>query len=111
MESMVVPEVADETRTTVCLSETYVSPIAVCIVVYAGAGLLPAVVRMKDVGQQSFKIRLQNPKDGALKTRDVHCVVVEQGSWEMPDGRKVEANKYGSTITDRHSNWNGEKQS
>jgi hypothetical protein len=70
------------------------------------------VVRMKDVEQQSIKIRLQNPKGDTLKqTRDVHCVVVEHGSWEMPDGRKVKANKYGSTTTDRYKNWNGEKQS
>jgi hypothetical protein len=78
--------------------------------VYVGAGLLPAVVRMRGVGPLSFQIRLQNPSGNALQALDVHCVVVEQGSWKMPDGRKVEANKYVSTITDRKPNYIGEKQ-
>jgi hypothetical protein len=110
LESMVVPGVADDRWTTVSLSKTYVSPIAVCTVVYLSAGLSPAVVRMKEVGEQSFKIRLQNPKGDALQTHDVHCVVVEQGSWVMPDGRKIEANKYDSTITDWRHDWTGEAQ-
>jgi hypothetical protein len=107
---MVVSRV-DNSWTIVSLSDTYVSPIAVCTVVYAGADLIPAVVRMKDVGPQSFQIRLQNPKGDALQARDVHCVVVEQGSWKMPDGRKIEANKYVSTITDRSPSYIGEAQS
>jgi hypothetical protein len=90
-----------------------VSPIAVCTVVYADAcvNVLPTVVRMKDVGPQSFQIRLQNPKGDALQALDVHCVVVEQGSWEMPDGRKIEANKYDSTITDSKGSYSGQAQS
>jgi hypothetical protein len=41
MESMVVPEVTDDTWTEVSLPKAYVSPIAVCTVVYVGKGLLP----------------------------------------------------------------------
>jgi hypothetical protein len=109
MEAMVVSRV-DDSWTTVLLSETYVSPIAVCTVVYAGADLLPAVVRLKDFRPQSFQMRLQNPKGDTLQARDVHCVVVEEGSWDMPDGRKIEAKKYVSTITDRKPNYIGEAQ-
>jgi hypothetical protein len=100
MESLVVPGV-DDGWATVLLSGTFKSPIPVCTVVYVGADLLPAVVRMKDGEPQSFQIRLQNPTGDALQALDVHCVVEDQGSWEMSDGRKVDANKYMSTITDR----------
>jgi hypothetical protein len=114
MESMVVAEVLDSEWKTVSLSEIYVSPIAVCTVEYEGTGtdLRPAVVRMKDVGPNSFEITLQNPNDDSLEDqgRDVHCVVVEKGSWDMPDGRKIEANKYESIVTDDNNAWVGEEQ-
>ena len=47
----------------------------------------------------SSKIRLQNPSGKSLEGRDVHCVVVEEGSWTMPDGRKIEAKSYESKLT------------
>jgi hypothetical protein len=34
-----------------------------------------------------------------LQALDVHCVVVEQGSWEMPDGRKIEAKSMIASLT------------
>jgi hypothetical protein len=117
MESMVVEGVTDlDNWTTVPLEKTYVSPIVVCTVDYGDIFnnlLLPAVVRMKDVGSTSFDIKLQNPNGDALESdgRDVHCVVVEEGSWQMPDGRNIEANKYESTSTDgRRTVWIGEEQ-
>jgi hypothetical protein len=115
MESMVVATVRDSEWKTVILSKRYVSPIAVCTVEYGDSAtdLLPAVVRMKDVGPLSFEISLQNPKNGDSledQGRDVHCVVVEEGSWDMPDGRKIEANKYESIVTDDNISWVGEEQ-
>lgn len=111
LESMVVPGVASTAWTTVGLVETYKSPIPVCTVKYGtGATLAPAVVRMQSVGPNSFRIRLQNPAGSSLPARDVHCVVVEEGVWEMPDGRKIEAKKYLSTVTDRRSYWKGQVQ-
>jgi hypothetical protein len=115
MESMVVTKVGDSKWKRVSLSAKYVSPIAVCTVEYGGTGknLLPAVVRMQNVKGDSFEIRLQRPNGGSLGDagRNVHCVVVEEGSWKMPDGRKIEANKYVSTVTDNKWNsWSGEKQ-
>jgi hypothetical protein len=114
MEFMVVTGVKglDSAWTTVSLSKTYVSPIAVCTVKYnTGEALLPALVRMRNVSPTLFKIRLQNPKSDSLEgDRDVHCVVVEEGSWEMPDGRKIEATQYNSTVTDSKSSWIGEQQ-
>jgi hypothetical protein len=67
---------------------------------------------MQNVGPTSFEIRLQRPISEDLSlSRDVHCVVVEEGSWKMPDGRKIEANKYVSTVTDyAWSSWVGQRQ-
>jgi hypothetical protein len=60
---------------------------------------------MDEVIPCSFKIRLQNPSGKSLEARDVHCVVVEEGSWTMPDGRKIEAKMYESKLTDYKSSW------
>jgi hypothetical protein len=112
MEFMVVNQVPlDTTWKTVQLSETYWSPIAVCTILYnTNTDLIPAVVRMQNVGPFSFEIRLQNPKEIASSlSRDVHCVVVEEGAWTMPDGRTIEANRYESTKTDRDFSWVGQK--
>ena len=70
----------------------------------------PAVVRMQNVTAGSFDIRLQIPGDVDTVNQNVHCVVVEEGSWSMPDGRIIEAQKYTSTVTDRKSSWNGQSQ-
>ena len=58
----------------------------------------------------SFKIRLQNPSGKSLEVRDVHCVVVEEGSWTMPDGHTIEATTYDSKVTDRSDSWVGEEE-
>jgi hypothetical protein len=66
-----------------------------------GTSMLPAVVRMRNVGQTSFDIRLQNPSDIALaESREVSCVAIEEGIWRLPDGRSIEAAKYNSNTTD-----------
>jgi hypothetical protein len=75
-----------------------------------GTSLRPAVVRMQNVGTTSFEIRLQNPSDLALTGRDVHCVVVEEGAWKLPDGRLLESKKYSSTVTDRKGSYIGQTQ-
>jgi hypothetical protein len=133
MESMVVTDVkmSNNNWAKVHLTEIYWSPIAVCTVKYnTGTDLVPGVVRMKNVLPQSFEIRISNPSGSSSEAelRDVHCVVVEQGSWEMPDRRKIEAHKYLSTKTDfgnqpgsyggyeralevgRASSWSGERR-
>jgi hypothetical protein len=76
-----------------------------------GSTLKPAVVRMKAVGSTSISIRLQNPSDNALGSRDVHCVIVEEGVWKLEDGRNIEAAKYSSTVTDRKGTYVGQEQS
>lgn len=45
-----------------------------------------------------------------MSARDVHCVIVEEGAWKLGDGRKIEAKKYTSKVTDRKRSWKGEAQ-
>ena len=111
MESKVVSGVSSADWTTVPLDQTYVSPIAACSVQYdTGDTLLPAVVRMQNVQSQSFQIRIQNPSNQTLTGRNVHCIIVEEGAYNLPDGRKIEGRKYRSTITDHDLGWRGEGQ-
>jgi hypothetical protein len=114
MESMVVDEVSFSEWTALPLAKTYLSPIAVYTVKYNTGGridVLSALVRIQNVSPTSLKIRLHNPKSDFFDgNRAVHCVVVEEGSWEMPDGRKIEAKKYLSIVTDKQHSWVGEQQ-
>jgi hypothetical protein len=73
-----------------------------------GRTLLPAVVRIRNVQSTSFEVRIQNPSNSVLAGRDVHCIVVEEGSWKLPDGRSIESQKFNSTITDRKGSWVGQ---
>lgn len=111
MESLKRTGVTSSAWTTVVLTKAYISPIPVCSVKYdTGTSLLPAIVRVQNVRPTSFDIRLQNPSDATLSGRDVHCVVVEEGAWKMPDGRFIEAKKYSSTVTDNAASWVGQTQ-
>jgi hypothetical protein len=111
MESLKITGVTSTSWKIITLSKQYVSPIPVCTVMYdQGTTLSPAVTRMQNVGTTSFEIRLQNPSDLALTGRDVHCVVVEEGAWKLPDGRLIESKKYSSTVTDRKGSYIGQAQ-
>jgi hypothetical protein len=109
METLKVSDVRSPVWTLVTLSKQYISPIPVCSVMYdLGATLLPAVARIRNVGSTSFEVRIQNPSNSVLTGRDVHCIVIEEGSWKLPDGRLIESKKYNSTITDRKASWVGQ---
>ena len=111
MESVKVTGVTSVLWKQVTLSKAYKSPIPVCTIGNNKLQTLkPAVVRMQAVGPNSFAIRLQNPIDEPLGSRDVHCVIVEAGKWKLPDGRLVEAQKYSSTVTDGKGSYNGQIQ-
>ena len=111
LESIKVTGVNSTVWKVVPLAKQYVSPIPVCTVKYdLGTTLLPAVARIHKVTGNSFEIRLQNPSGAVLENRDVHCVVVEEGVWRMPDGRSIEAKKYSSTVTDNTKSWIGQQQ-
>ena len=111
MESKVIAGVSSSDWTNITLNNNYVSPIVVCTVQYdLGVTLLPAVVRMRNVRSRSFQIMIQNPSNQVLKGRKVHCVIVEEGAYNLPDGRKIESRKYLSTTTYHDQSWNGDTQ-
>jgi hypothetical protein len=111
MESIKVTGVTSVLWKQVTLTKVYKSPIPVCTVMNDKiATFRPAVVRMQAVGPNSFAIRLQNPGDNALGARAVHCIIVEEGKWKLPDGRFMEAQKYSSTVTDGKGSYKGQAQ-
>jgi hypothetical protein len=67
-----------------------------------------AVVRIRSIGRNSFQIMLQSAaaKPGKMQARNVHCIVIEEGNWRLPDGRKIEARKFLSTATANKNAWN-----
>ncbi|GAB4325957.1 MAG: hypothetical protein Kow0059_22180 [Candidatus Sumerlaeia bacterium] len=93
---------------TVNLANWYASPVIVCTVNYRN-NTIPVVTRIDAVTNTSFDLRLQNPGDlGTPAPDEVHYIVMEEGVWTMPDGRKVEARKYLSTVTSENNSWVGE---
>ena len=109
LETVVVSNVSSTAWTTVPLSNTYSSMVVVCTPEYVN-NTIPQVVRMRNASGSSFEISLQNPSDSPLAGEEVYCLIVEEGAWELPDGRLLEAQKYVSTVTDENNSWVGEPQ-
>ncbi len=99
-----VPAVEDNWR-IVFTHNYYESPVVVCTYNLPSSSDNEAVVRIKDVGHYSFKIRIQNPGDKPVTPSDVHCLVMEEGAWELDDGRKVEAHRVVSRGTNARGSW------
>lgn len=113
LETVTVSSVSTDSWETVPLSSSFNDPVVTCTVKYDdGTSLLPTVVRLKNVSRASFEVKLQNPSGttGSIGPRTVHCVAVETGVWELPDGSPIEARKYQSAITDSRDSWVGERQ-
>lgn len=105
-ESVLVPDVSTS-WTTVTLDNSYSNAIPVCTYVletFAGTdpnySNPPAVTRIRNIGANSFQLRIQGWEDSAASTSDVHCMVMEQGAHTLPDGRLVEAH---SVLSDKTS--------
>lgn len=111
MQTFTLKNVDSSVWLTVDLGPNFRSPIVVCSVNYdGGTGLNPAVVRVRNVLPTSFETTLQNPSGDAVSSRGVSCVAIEEGVWKFPDGRKIEAASYMSSVTDHSSSWAGEVQ-
>ncbi|MCP5096238.1 MAG: hypothetical protein GY943_11855, partial [Chloroflexi bacterium] len=108
LETVTANNVNSSEWTTMSLANSYNSVVAVCTVVYAN-NTIPEVVRMQNAAGNSFQIKLQNPSNQVLNGETVHCLVMEEGVWEM-NGRKLEAQKYTSTVTDHKNSWSGQAQ-
>lgn len=106
-ETIVIPNVNSGVWKTVTTSNTYVDMVAVCSIRYAN-NTLPQVIRMRNARGSSFEIRLQNPSLNTLGNETVDCMVLEAGVWSLPDGRKIEGQKYTATSTfGRVQGWDG----
>jgi len=111
METKLITSVGTDWVVVSLAGSGFTYPVPVCTAHYVGSLLSPAVVRMRDVTAGSFEIKLQNPGNSSpLSDLDVHCLVVEKGSWLMPNGQPIEARTYASSVTDRKKSWNGELQ-
>eukprot|EP00978_Attheya_sp_CCMP212_P039897 scaffold212008_cov56-Attheya_sp.AAC.3 len=100
----------------------FANPIPICSVEYPTSNspyLQPVLVRMRNVISTSFEIRLQEPIKSSevftsfeqeVNPRSVNCLIVEKGTWKLPDNRKILAESYTSTITDHLGSWTGEEQ-
>lgn len=95
LESLLVTGVSSSQWSLVTLSGGYVEPVPVCTVKYgSGTNLDAAVLRMRNVEVSGFEILLQSPTGLPIEGRDVHCFIVEEGSWKLPDGTLIEAQRY-----------------
>jgi hypothetical protein len=116
MKTMAIDAVSHE-WTTVNFPE-FQNPIPVCSVEYTTTNSSfhpPIVVRMRNVTSSSFDIRLQEPDasdhDKEVTPLNVYCLIVDEGTWKLPDGRKIMASSYTSKVTENYkSSWAGEDQ-
>ncbi len=82
-----------DTWTTVDLDYVYDSAVVVCAVNYS-ANTVPVLARIRNVGMTSFDVKLQNPGDlAAVVPETVHYLVMEEGTNQLPDGRRIEAQR------------------
>ncbi|MEC3862104.1 hypothetical protein VK792_12490 [Mesobacterium sp. TK19101] len=77
---------------TVTLQRSYDNPVALAFVMTEN-GVQPVNARITDVTGDQLTMFLQEPnnEDGIHGVESVAYMIVEEGSWELPDGRLLEA--------------------
>ena len=103
LEALTLISVADN-WVSADFNQSYADPVAACSVVYEN-NTQPVVVRMRNLSIDGFEIKLQNPAGNSIVNDTVHCIIMEAGSWLLPDGRLIEAQHYLSTTTNHKQNW------
>lgn len=96
--------------TVVTLDYDYSSPVIVATPNY-GQGVLPGVVRLNNVGENSFELQVVTPGGAPMDGISVHYVVVEEGNYDLPGGLKMEAYTFESTLVDYKNSWIGQERS
>ena len=111
MATGMVEDVSSDDWITVTLDQDYESMIVVASPAYDQSSAA-GVVRIHNVSENSFDMKLDSTIDGAsLSNVDVHYLVVEEGVYNVDDhGVKMEAVKYDSARTDYKGSWIGEAQ-
>ncbi len=109
LETQAISGVSSGAWTTVSFSNSYVEPVVVCSIRYNN-NTVPQLVRMRNAQAASVEIQLQNPSNLSLSGEAVDCLIVEAGTWTLPDGRAIEAQRVVSTITNRKNSWTPQGQ-
>ncbi len=92
----------DENWQTIQLLNTYVNPIVICQPL-SDNGAQACVTRLRNMGPDSFEVRLKEPApcyDDNHSFEAVSYIVIEAGSYILPDGAVLEAD---SLVTTMHS--------
>ena len=96
--------------TAVAFQSPHTDPVVACSVRQTTTGI-PTIVRLRNVTESGFEVRLQNPSGSTLGSHTVFCLAADAGVWELGDGRRFEAATYTSSLTDSNGNWVGESRS
>ncbi|MEO0884180.1 MAG: hypothetical protein AAFY34_15850 [Pseudomonadota bacterium] len=84
------------TPQTVTLDNTYVSPVPICTHILPSPAVTTAVPRIGIITSNSFQLSMQSmPDTNPGVPFEVHCVIAEEGTHNLPDGRQFQA----ATIT------------
>ncbi|MBT9316822.1 choice-of-anchor Q domain-containing protein [Leptothoe spongobia] len=83
---------------TVSLDDTYKNPVVVVSDPTLN-GSDPVTIRLRNVGEKSFQIRLQEPNysDGTHTNESLSYLVMEAGDWTLADGTRISAGTYNSS--------------
>jgi hypothetical protein len=95
----------DDTWTTLNYWNNYSSPVIVAVNNLASSANNEVVVRISNVTSDSCDVRLQNPDGDPVTSADVYVIIMEEGAYNLSDGRKVEAYKYEESQTFENGNW------
>ncbi|MEM7494117.1 MAG: hypothetical protein AAF296_12105 [Pseudomonadota bacterium] len=107
VEAQLIEDVG-ATWQTVPLVNQYSSPVVVCTYNLRTNANQPATTRVRNVGSNSFELRVQRFEDSSAFTpSDVHCLIAEEGVNTLGDGKVIEARTVLSTGTNGNSpGWN-----
>ncbi|MBU0671102.1 hypothetical protein KKF29_02990 [Patescibacteria group bacterium] len=105
----------DSSWTTVNLTNTYTDPVVVAQVYENNSTNSPFSVRVRNVTANSFEVKLDYPPDSYVPTsyvaEDIYYMVIEEGSWTMPDGTQIEGHKFDTDVVASANNgWDGPHQ-
>lgn len=100
LEVTLVPNVGAAWQ-TVNLQNSYTNAVVVCSYVLPSSASNDAVTRIQSVTSNSFQLRVQQfENSSAVTASDVHCIIADAGSYDLPGGLKFEA---GTVVSDQTS--------
>ena len=77
---------------SVPLDNSYTSPVPICINVVPSQATPPVVPRIGLITGSSFELSVQSmPATDPGTTYTVHCLIAEEGTFTLPDGRQFQA--------------------